>query len=273
MAGPCAVESRELLFAAAQAVATAGAVVLRGGAFKPRTSPDSFQGLGEPGLVLLAEASRLTGLPVVTEVIDPRDVPLVAGHAAILQVGSRDIPELPAVARGRPPAAAGAVEARCRRDARGNLCTRAQGAESAARATATSSCANVACAASSPTTRYPARPRRRAGVAPAHGSADRRRSESRHGRRGAGAGDGEGGAGRRCRRAPDRGARSSRAGALRRPSGAATGSVHHVDGGTAPHCADGRQALGSRRVANRIIPVDRRAAAANEYLDDEVITP
>lgn len=95
MAGPCAVESRELLFAAAQAVATAGAVVLRGGAFKPRTSPDSFQGLGEPGLVLLAEASRLTGLPVVTEVIDPRDVPLVAGHAAILQVGSRNMQNFP----------------------------------------------------------------------------------------------------------------------------------------------------------------------------------
>jgi 3-deoxy-7-phosphoheptulonate synthase len=95
MAGPCAVESREQLLAAAQAVAAAGAVVLRGGAFKPRTSPDSFQGLGEAGLVLLAEASRLTGLPVVTEVMDPREVPLVAAHASMLQVGSRNMQNFP----------------------------------------------------------------------------------------------------------------------------------------------------------------------------------
>jgi 3-deoxy-7-phosphoheptulonate synthase len=95
MAGPCAVESRELLLGAAEAVAAAGATVLRGGAFKPRTSPDSFQGLGEPGLELLAEASRATGLPVVTEVIDPRDVSMVARHAAILQVGSRNMQNFP----------------------------------------------------------------------------------------------------------------------------------------------------------------------------------
>ncbi|MBL9076914.1 MAG: 3-deoxy-7-phosphoheptulonate synthase [Planctomycetes bacterium] len=95
MAGPCAVETRELLLGAAQAVAAAGAVVLRGGAFKPRTSPDSFQGLGAAGLELLTEASRLTGLPVVTEVMDPRDVPLVAAHAAMLQVGSRNMQNFP----------------------------------------------------------------------------------------------------------------------------------------------------------------------------------
>ncbi len=95
MAGPCAVESREQLLAAAEAVAGAGAVVLRGGAFKPRTSPDSFQGLGPAGLELLSEAARLTGLPVVTEVLDPRDVALVAAHAAILQVGSRNMQNFP----------------------------------------------------------------------------------------------------------------------------------------------------------------------------------
>lgn len=91
MAGPCAVESRELLNAAADAVAEAGAGLLRGGAFKPRTSPAAFQGLGAPGLALLAEASQRTGLGVVTEVLDPRDVDLVAQHAAVLQVGSRNM--------------------------------------------------------------------------------------------------------------------------------------------------------------------------------------
>lgn len=95
MAGPCAVETRELLDTVADAVAAAGAGVLRGGAFKPRTSPKSFQGLGVPGLELLAEASRRTGLPVVTEVMDPRDVDVVAEHAAILQVGSRNMQNFP----------------------------------------------------------------------------------------------------------------------------------------------------------------------------------
>jgi 3-deoxy-7-phosphoheptulonate synthase len=106
MAGPCAVESRELLIAAADAVAAAGAGMLRGGAFKPRTSPKSFQGLGEEGLRLLEEASRRTGLPVVTEVMDPRDVDLVARHAAMLQIGSRSMQNFPllrAVGRQRKP--------------------------------------------------------------------------------------------------------------------------------------------------------------------------
>lgn len=95
MAGPCAVESREQLLAAAEAVAGAGAAMLRGGAFKPRTSPRSFQGLGRDGLELLAEASRRTGLPVVTEVMDPREVELVAAHAAMLQIGSRNMQNFP----------------------------------------------------------------------------------------------------------------------------------------------------------------------------------
>ncbi|MEO6596195.1 MAG: 3-deoxy-7-phosphoheptulonate synthase [Planctomycetota bacterium] len=95
MAGPCAVETRDLLFRAADAVLAAGASVLRGGAYKPRTSPKSFQGLGEEGLRLLSEASERTGLPVVTEVMDPRDVGLVASHAAILQVGSRNMQNFP----------------------------------------------------------------------------------------------------------------------------------------------------------------------------------
>ena len=91
MAGPCAVESREQLMETAQAVKAAGAHVLRGGAFKPRTSPYSFQGMGEQGLKLLAEARHATGLPVVTEVMSPDQVPLVTTYADILQIGARSM--------------------------------------------------------------------------------------------------------------------------------------------------------------------------------------
>jgi 3-deoxy-7-phosphoheptulonate synthase len=91
MAGPCAVESREQLLEAAWAVKEAGAHMLRGGAFKPRTSPYSFQGLGEEGLKLMVEARKETGLPIVTEVIEPQAVPLVSTHADILQVGARNM--------------------------------------------------------------------------------------------------------------------------------------------------------------------------------------
>ncbi|MEI8333988.1 MAG: 3-deoxy-7-phosphoheptulonate synthase [Chloroflexota bacterium] len=91
MAGPCAVESRDQLFETADAVAAAGAKVIRGGAFKPRTSPYSFQGLGLVGLRLLAEARERTGLPVVTEVMEPAQVELVAEYADILQVGTRNM--------------------------------------------------------------------------------------------------------------------------------------------------------------------------------------
>lgn len=91
IAGPCAVEDRDTMLAAARAVADAGASMLRGGAFKPRTSPYSFQGLGRAGLELLAEAREATGLPVVTEVVAPQDVALVAEFADMLQVGSRNM--------------------------------------------------------------------------------------------------------------------------------------------------------------------------------------
>ena len=91
MAGPCAVESREQLLETAHAVKEAGAQVLRGGAYKPRTSPYSFQGMAEQGLRLLAEAREQTGLPVVTEVIDPNLVPLVSAYADILQIGARNM--------------------------------------------------------------------------------------------------------------------------------------------------------------------------------------
>ncbi len=91
MAGPCAVESREQVLDAANAVKKAGAHMLRGGAFKPRTSPYSFQGLGEEGLRLLAEARDETGLPVITEVVAPEQIPLVAAYANVLQIGSRNM--------------------------------------------------------------------------------------------------------------------------------------------------------------------------------------
>ena len=91
IAGPCAVESREQLFSAAEAVAAAGATILRGDAFKPRTSPYSFQGLGEKGLELLAEARDEFGLPFVAEVLDPRDVDIVAQYADLIRVGTRNM--------------------------------------------------------------------------------------------------------------------------------------------------------------------------------------
>ncbi|MFN4180262.1 MAG: 3-deoxy-7-phosphoheptulonate synthase, partial [Armatimonadota bacterium] len=91
MAGPCSVESREQILEAAKGVQRYGADVLRGGAFKPRTSPHTFQGLGYEGLKLLKEAAELTGLPIVTEVMDTRDVELVSEVADILQIGTRNM--------------------------------------------------------------------------------------------------------------------------------------------------------------------------------------
>ncbi|MAF27232.1 MAG: 3-deoxy-7-phosphoheptulonate synthase [Gemmatimonadota bacterium] len=91
MAGPCSVESREQCFTIGDAVAKAGATVFRGGAFKPRTSPYSFQGLGEEGLQILAEVRERTGLAIVTEVMDTRDVELVCEYADILQIGARNV--------------------------------------------------------------------------------------------------------------------------------------------------------------------------------------
>jgi 3-deoxy-7-phosphoheptulonate synthase len=91
IAGPCAVESRQQILESAQAVREAGAHALRGGAFKPRTSPYSFQGLEEAGLEMLAEARALTGLPVVTEVMSPELVPLVSKYADVLQIGARNM--------------------------------------------------------------------------------------------------------------------------------------------------------------------------------------
>ncbi len=91
MAGPCAVENEEQLMEVGQAVKETGAAVLRGGAFKPRSSPFSFQGLEEAGLELLAKARKTFSIPVITEVVDPHDVELVAKSADILQVGSRNM--------------------------------------------------------------------------------------------------------------------------------------------------------------------------------------
>lgn len=90
MAGPCSVESEKQLMATAEAVARAGATILRGGAFKPRTSPYEFQGLGEKGLKLLAKARRETGLPVITELLSEDHTELVAEYADILQIGARN---------------------------------------------------------------------------------------------------------------------------------------------------------------------------------------
>jgi 3-deoxy-7-phosphoheptulonate synthase len=106
IAGPCSVESEEQLRDAALAARAAGATILRGGAFKPRTSPYSFQGLGEEGLALLRAIGDETGLPVVTEALEPGQVPLVADYADAIQIGSRNMHVTPllraAAASGRP---------------------------------------------------------------------------------------------------------------------------------------------------------------------------
>ncbi|MCB1183618.1 3-deoxy-7-phosphoheptulonate synthase [bacterium] len=106
MAGPCGVESTEQLLATARHVKACGGRVLRGGAYKPRTSPYSFQGLREEGLKILAQARAETGLPIITEVISPELVPLVADYADILQIGARNMQNyalLEAVGRTRTP--------------------------------------------------------------------------------------------------------------------------------------------------------------------------
>jgi 3-deoxy-7-phosphoheptulonate synthase len=91
IAGPCSVETRDQTVETAIKVKEAGACMLRGGAFKPRTSPYSFQGLGEEGLKILAEARDITGLPIVTEVMDPHEVELVEQYADVLQIGARNM--------------------------------------------------------------------------------------------------------------------------------------------------------------------------------------
>ncbi len=106
MAGPCAVENHDQLLECARHVKACGGNVVRGGAFKPRTSPYSFQGLGEEGLQILAAAREETGLPVITEVISPESVPLVCRYADILQIGARNMQNyalLEAVGKARTP--------------------------------------------------------------------------------------------------------------------------------------------------------------------------
>jgi 3-deoxy-7-phosphoheptulonate synthase len=95
IAGPCAVESEEQLFETARAVKRSGANILRGGAFKPRSSPYNFQGLGEEGLKLLSLIKKETGLPIVTEVMDTRQVEMVASYADMIQIGSRNMQNYP----------------------------------------------------------------------------------------------------------------------------------------------------------------------------------
>jgi 3-deoxy-7-phosphoheptulonate synthase len=95
IAGPCTVESREQTLAIAEAVAAGGATMLRGGAYKPRTSPYSFQGLGGEGLAILAEAKAATGLPIVTELLDIRDADDVVEAADVIQIGARNMQNYP----------------------------------------------------------------------------------------------------------------------------------------------------------------------------------
>ena len=91
IAGPCSVETEDQIMRTAHGVRAAGAKLLRGGAYKPRTSPYSFRGLGEKGLELLAKTREATGLPVVTEVMTPADLPVVTAYADVLQIGARNM--------------------------------------------------------------------------------------------------------------------------------------------------------------------------------------
>lgn len=91
MAGPCAVENKTILMSIAEKVKNAGATFLRGGAFKPRTSPYSFQGLGEEGLKYLTDAREKTGLPIITEIMDPRDLDVILKYTDIIQIGARNM--------------------------------------------------------------------------------------------------------------------------------------------------------------------------------------
>ena len=106
IAGPCTVESREQTLETARVVRDAGATLLRGGAYKPRTSPYAFQGLGQEGLRLLAEAKAETGLPIVTELMDMRDLDAVLEVADVVQIGARNMQNYPLLAEigrsGRP---------------------------------------------------------------------------------------------------------------------------------------------------------------------------
>src|SRR5581483_8060358 len=106
IAGPCTIESREQTLSTARIVADAGATMFRGGAYKPRTSPYAFQGLGQEGLRLLAEAKTQTGLPIVTELMDARDLEPVLEVADVIQVGARNMQNFPLLAElgraGRP---------------------------------------------------------------------------------------------------------------------------------------------------------------------------
>jgi len=95
IAGPCAIESSEQLYETARAAKKGGARIMRGGAFKPRSSPYSFQGLGEEGLKMMRKISNETGLPIVTEVMDTREMEMVAGYADMLQIGSRNMHNYP----------------------------------------------------------------------------------------------------------------------------------------------------------------------------------
>ncbi len=126
IAGPCAAESREQMLETARAAADGGAAMLRAGAWKPRTSPHSFQGLGEEGLRMLAEAGEATGLPVVTELVDVRHLDLVAEVADVIQIGARNMQNFVAAHRGRQGRAAGAAQARARRPPWRSCCSAAE---------------------------------------------------------------------------------------------------------------------------------------------------
>ena len=231
IAGPCSVETEEQTLATARAVKAAGATALRGGAFKPRTSPYSFQGLKEDGLKILAAARDETGLAVVTEVIATEDIPLVAYYADVLQIGARNMQNyrlLEAVGEAGKPVL---LEARSQRHARraavgGRVHPQCRQPE------------RDALRAGHPHLRGPHPLHAAAGLGPLAARADALagggRSEPRHGPCQPGAADGRGRRGRRRRRADHRGPPRSRVGPQRRLPVARLRGVRAVDDAVPP---------------------------------------
>ena len=218
IAGPCTVESREQTLEVARVVNEHGATMLRGGAYKPRTSPYSFQGLGVEGLRLLQEAKEETGLPIVTELMDVRDIEDVVEVADVIQIGARNMQNYTLLTEAGRSGKAGAAQARPLLDARrpaDGVGVRAQGGQPE----------RDPVRARHPHVRdrlpVHARPAGDPGAARAHPPADRRRPEPRAGPPRLGAGDVDGGGRRRRRRDHRRGPQRPRARDLRRAAGAA----------------------------------------------------
>ena len=256
IAGPCAIEGEALLLEIAEKAREAGANVLRGGAFKPRTSPYSFQGLGEDGLKMLRAAGERFGMPVVTEVMDPRQVELVERYTDIIQIGARNMQNfdlLKEVGRTRTPVLL----------KRGMSATVKDLLMSAEYVLAQGNRQVILCERGRADVRgfdaEHARPLERAERQGAEPSADHRRSEPRDRPARPDPGDGPRRGGRRRRRRPHRGPLLPREGALRRAAGPAAAPVRHADGRAAAARRGARQDDRRLRGSDRLMTTETQS--------------